>query len=145
MALFNRKNSTTNKLPELEWYNNDEQNGRRLRTWVVAVLSLLLASLLAFGLFFGGRWAYRQITKDDAPSSMQSENNTEQTQSTPTEGKNEDLESINTKPTHVDANATAANQDLANTGPSGIVYVFAVTSVLGTVFYRVRLRAKQVR
>lgn len=145
MALFKRKDTTTNKLPELEWYNESERRGRRVRTWVLAVGALLAAGLLVLGLFFGGRWAYRQITKDDAPATTQTEDTPQTADNTERSTDDETLKSINSSPTHVDQNVGTDNQTLANTGPSGIVYVFVVTSVLGTVYYRVRLQSKQAR
>ena len=147
MALFNRNKSEPNKLPELEWYN---EGGRRVKTWVLALGALIAAGLIIAGLFFGGRWVYRQVTKDDAPVSTQTETATNKDAVSP--DAESTLNSINTTPTHTDtssnsstASTAATNRQLANTGPSGIIYAFIVTSVIGTVLFRVRLQSNQDR
>src|SRR5688572_19206045 len=65
---FNRKKSE-DALPEevKEYY----ESGRKQRTgtaWLLALGTLLVTILVAFGLFFGGRWVYQQIAGDDEPA-----------------------------------------------------------------------------
>ncbi len=64
MALFKRKN-TNSVLPEVDEYYQAERRDRPWLAWVLALVSVAVVVLIVVGLFLGGRWAYRQITKDN--------------------------------------------------------------------------------
>lgn len=51
--------------PEVEEYYQSTQKDRRGTAWLLAFATLILTILIAAGLFFAGRWAYRAIIGDD--------------------------------------------------------------------------------
>jgi hypothetical protein len=62
MALFRRKKSESVQLPpEVQEYYQSERRERMGMTWLLAALTFVVTIVLAIGLFFGGRWAYRQV------------------------------------------------------------------------------------
>lgn len=64
MKLFNRKkdNSTND---EIKNYYAEERRDRTGVAWLLAAATLVVTLLLALGLFYGGRWAYRAIFDDE--------------------------------------------------------------------------------
>jgi hypothetical protein len=65
MGLFNRKKSTNDDV------NNYYASERRQRigvAWALGLATLALTVLLAFGLFYGGRWVYRTVFDDGQPT-----------------------------------------------------------------------------
>lgn len=76
MALF--RNQSNKSIDELESYYTGKQQ-RSGMAWVMAFFSLILTIAVLGGLFFGGRWAYREITEDD----KQVATNTTQNQTNP--------------------------------------------------------------
>lgn len=72
---FNRrkKQTTTNLPPEVQQYYQSENRGRMGMAWLIAFLSLLVSVAIVVGLFFGGRWVYRQIAGTNDTNATQSE------------------------------------------------------------------------
>ena len=62
MAIFKRRKNQT--VAELEDYYANKKT-RAGMAWVMAVLSLLVTVAVISALFFGGRWIYRTVTKND--------------------------------------------------------------------------------
>ncbi len=60
MAIFKRKNTYSNVLPEVESYYAAEKRERSGLAWLAALASVAFAAALILGLFFGGRWIYRR-------------------------------------------------------------------------------------
>jgi len=64
-----RRKKTTSSTPqvpeEVEQYYESTRKERVGIAWLLALATLLLTLLLAFGIFFAGRWAYRKITHED--------------------------------------------------------------------------------
>lgn len=72
MALFNRRqNDPTNVPEEIREYYQTERRERAGIAWLLALGTLLITVLLATGLFFAGRWAYRKIAKPEQPKPAQ--------------------------------------------------------------------------
>lgn len=66
MALFNRRKQNTDVLPEeVREYYQTERRERTGMAWLLAVATLLVTFIIAAGLFFGGRWAYRTVFNND--------------------------------------------------------------------------------
>lgn len=73
MALFNRNNKTNVPAEIQEYY----ETGKRDRTgiaWLLAFGTLILTIVLAAGIFFAGRWAYRKIAGSDNKASQVAQN-----------------------------------------------------------------------
>jgi hypothetical protein len=54
--------------PEVNAYYESENRDRASIAWLVGLTSLVVTVGLALGIFFGGRWAYRQLRSDNAPT-----------------------------------------------------------------------------
>ncbi len=69
---WNRKNKTVTKAQvpeEVEQYYESTRKERVGIAWLLALATLLLTLLIALGLFFAGRWAYRKFIANDDSSS----------------------------------------------------------------------------
>jgi hypothetical protein len=77
VALFNRnQQDDTEEVPsEIQEYYEAEKRERTWVAWVLALATLAATVLLALGLYFGGRWVYRQAFDND-----KTETQTEQSQ-----------------------------------------------------------------
>lgn len=64
MALFRRK-KTDSVLPEVDKYYEGERRDRAGLAWLLALVSVAIVALILVGVFWAGRWTYRQLTKDD--------------------------------------------------------------------------------
>ena len=73
-----KKSSYSNTVPsEVQNYYQSERRDRAGIAWVLALGTLMLTLILAFGLFFGGRWAYRKVAnKDNKPTQTASQTKT---------------------------------------------------------------------
>lgn len=85
MALFNRGNKNKTGVPaEIQEYYQAEKRDRTGIAWLLAFATLVVTILLAAGIFFAGRWAYRKIAGNDgqnnAPQTAQNENQQEEQQ-----------------------------------------------------------------
>ncbi len=57
-----RRKTTDKKVPEeVQQYYDAERRQHMGIAWLIAFLSLVVTVLVASGLFFGGRWAYRKL------------------------------------------------------------------------------------
>ena len=64
MALFKR-NAQANIPAEIQEYYQTERRERAGIAWLLAFGTLVVTVLLAAGIFYGGRWAYRAAFADD--------------------------------------------------------------------------------
>ncbi len=62
MAIFSRRNEVVEEVPELEHYYAERRTSN-IWGWVSAIVVMALTVLIIFGLFYGGRWVYRQINE----------------------------------------------------------------------------------
>jgi hypothetical protein len=66
MAWFNRRKQNTDVLPEeVREYYQTERRERNGMAWLLAAATLVVTFIIAAGLFFGGRWAYRAVFNND--------------------------------------------------------------------------------
>jgi hypothetical protein len=73
---FTRNKNKNNVPAEIQDYYQAEKRERTGVAWLVAVVTLLVTVAIALGLFFGGRWLYRQLTDDNTPSQETSQGET---------------------------------------------------------------------
>lgn len=101
----NRTRPTEAKVPaEVEEYYQSTHKERVGVAWLLALATLILTLLIAVGIFFAGRWAFRTIThRGDDASQTQTENPA--TQETPNDGAGS-------------SNATASNPPGNQSAPS---------------------------
>ena len=62
---FRRKSNKSPIPNEVEQYYQAERRERVGVAWLLALATLVTTVLLAAGLFFGGRWVYRKVVKQD--------------------------------------------------------------------------------
>ncbi|HTE57431.1 MAG TPA: hypothetical protein VK694_01715 [Verrucomicrobiae bacterium] len=80
MAVFRRRNNQTNVPAEIQEYYQTERRERAGVAWLLALGTLLVTVLLAVGLFFGSRWVYRKVAKNDKPNTSESADQEKQEQ-----------------------------------------------------------------
>lgn len=153
MAFFRRKNTEPVVLPELEKYYDAERRERSGLAWLLAFVSIAAVALILIGMFFGGRWLYRTLTTDDKPKTavVQNDPKTPGT-TTPKSDSNVDTSPkpdttpppATTPPVTPPASSPAAPSSstttLSNTGPTSVVSYFILTTLIGTLLYRMKLR-----
>lgn len=76
---FRRKNQDSSVLPaEVNEYYQSEQRERRGVALLLGTITLVVTLLVATGLFFGGRYAFRKITDNDKSASQTTTNSGKQ-------------------------------------------------------------------
>lgn len=78
MALGKRQ-STDRVIPEVEQYYQAERRDRGWLAWVLAFVSVAVVVSLFVGVYFGGRWVYREITKNSDAGVQTSDNDVQET------------------------------------------------------------------
>lgn len=150
MALFNRnKTNQAGMAPEVSDYYQAEGRDRAWVAWLLAITTLLVTIFVVFGVFYGGRWAFRKIKDNDklAPiavqtdkdkSSDQASTDSAPTTSEPTTtatGSSSNAPATNNNSTATDS-ATATKSDLPDTGPGDTLAIFVAVSALAYVAHR---------
>jgi hypothetical protein len=163
MKLFGRDKNNLESVPsEVQDYYRSERRERTGLAWLLALGTLVVTLIIAAGLFFGGRWAYRKVTHTDRRPSVATQqqqgaqhdghasstntdqgNNQNQGQSsgtqsqpnpTPTPAPSTSQPSTTPAPAATPpATAPSTNGALVNTGPGDTVAVFALMAVAGTL------------
>lgn len=170
MALFKRK-AKDSVLPEVDQYYQAEKRDRSGLAWLLALVSIAVVALVIVLLFLGGRWIYRQITDDnepevvnvgddanDAPSFDGTDTNDDNQDNTtgdepapaPTtpapSNENTNEGTVNapaqtTTPSTTPRTGDDSSDELPNTGPGGMIGIFAgVTTLAGGIHYTVQRR-----
>jgi hypothetical protein len=144
---FKRNNTEPDILPsEVKEYYQSERRERVGVAWLLALGTLILTLILASGLFFGGRWAYRKLAgKDRTPVTTQ-EQPAEDTPASGTQGSTTNGQSSASGPTGTSSTSTStpsgsgvapasttASGNLPNTGPGEVLGLATATTVAGTV------------
>src|SRR6266545_4403999 len=73
MAVFRRRNNQTNVPAEIQEYYQTERRERAGVAWLLALGTLLVTVVLAVGLFFGSRWVYRKVAKNEKPKTAKTD------------------------------------------------------------------------
>lgn len=172
MAILGKKSETTT-IPELQDYYATKKKDNTGLAWLLAFASLLVTVAILVALFMGGRWLYRTITGDDKKEQVtttEQKPTTETATTTPSTGTTTPAtgssvtggssDSTTTalingtpppKPQGVspsqtpeqNSSAVAATTNIPNTGASETFALFAVTVVLGSLYYRKKLLQKK--
>ena len=169
MALFRKKQVDTAKLPkEIDEYYKAERRERTGMAWLLAIVTVVLTLLLAFVLYFGGRWVYRTVFKKDNSGTTTSQNNTNKDQTSVTT-KDESNNSTNTpspKPTGQGSSGTTPTpsptpvtnpapvptpnptpttqpQTTPNTGPGDTIAIFVATTAVATAAHYAYLQKRR--
>ena len=152
MALFRRK-EVTEEVPELEKYYAQKRTSSAM-SWLFAVATMFLTILIVLGLFFGGRWAYRQIVdndKKDTPTVQtpsQAGQNPQQVTTLPGDGSEGSTSgSAQTNPTNtsggvVSESTASATASLPNSGPGEVISI-ALIAGLGAYVARLYFVSRQ--
>lgn len=147
---FRGKSSGSDNLPtEIKEYYQTERRERVGVAWLLALGTLLLTLVLATGLFFGGRWAYRKIAGNDKPGGTAQTQTSEDPaagQEGGTQGQNTGVPAATDGQTGTSSATTSTPSPAAsatppastppaalpNTGPSEIIGLAAAVTVAGT-------------
>ncbi len=147
------------KMPkEVVDYYQAEKRDRRGLTWLLGFATMIVTILVVFGLYYGGRWAYRSITgRDNQQTATTQEPSQQDSDDTNVPGANnqdnvkKDSNTPNNQATDESASPSSDNAqgktpvasssdatgDLPGTGPGNIAAVFAATSGIGAVAHYV--------
>ena len=76
--LFDRNKNNKTTIAELEEYyaNQNQKKSSTIKTWLMAILSILITVLVIVLLFLAGRWLYQAVTDNDSDNSTTSETET---------------------------------------------------------------------
>lgn len=162
MALFRKNKTDQAGMPaEVTDYYKAEGRERAWVAWLLAIATLLVTVIVVLGLFYGGRWAYRELkgsnkpanvaietdeSKDETPEepasnppatntpaeSGSSSNSGPQTSSTSTSQPSSTGTTSTSSSTGTQTNA----DDLPATGPTDTLAIFTAVSVLAYVAHR---------
>lgn len=106
-----RRNKANDNVPaEVQEYYQSERRERVGVAWLLAVGTLLGTLAIVIGLFFGGRWAWRQITGNDSTQRPATTQNQDQNQNQGRDGQG------NGGATDQNATERGADDFNANTG-----------------------------
>lgn len=150
--------------PAAENYYRAEKRDRMIGVWLLGIATLVVTAILAFLLFLGGRWVYRQFTDNNgSQDTSQTETTNAPAQSeagqgggtAETDNQNDSEDSQEEGQTggasdETDANEegvvsdVAVNTDLPNTGPADTLALFVGVTIVATLVHRTIL-AKQTR
>lgn len=168
MALFNRnKQDDTEEVPsEIQEYYDAEKRERTWVAWLLALGTLVVTVLLALGLYFGGRWVYRQVFNSDSkeenaeqieqeaqeaenlpanvepvpsPSPEQSAPSTSSGEQPQTQGQrsNPEERTSSTATSTPSAASTPTTGPLPSAGPADTAAVFAITTLVAAGLHRI--------
>lgn len=105
LPVVEQEQPNSNLPKEVQDYYESGKRERRGMVWLLGIGTLLVTLLLAAGIFFGGRWIYRQLTNDD------------QAQDTAQIGEN-DQKSDQNKSTNNSSGSNSQNQNNSNNSNS---------------------------
>lgn len=137
MKLFGRKKDIEAVPAEIQQYYNNERRERNGAAWMLGLGTLLVTIALTAGLFFGGRWVYRQFVDDkkDAGQTTQVTQSPTATPAQPAAPADEQTSSTSTSTPNVNTNTgvAAASTNLPNTGPADVLAIFVAVVMLSTI------------
>lgn len=142
---------------EIQDYYQTERRERTGVAWLLAFGTLIVTILVAGGIFFAGRWAYREIagTDDDsteiAQNEEQEQSETERQEPASGQGNaSEDESGTSQDEGVVQGNSDIATPttgdsegDLPDTGPAGTVSAFFAVSVIAYLGHRLYAKRAQ--
>lgn len=90
VKLFNR-NKDTSANDDIKEYVETEQRERKGVAWILGIATLIATFLLALGVFYGGRWAYREIFDDQENGQVADEDQDQELPAPPPAEDGDDL------------------------------------------------------
>lgn len=126
-----------------EEYYDAKPKERAGVAWLLAFGTLIITIVIAAGVFFAGRWTYRQIAGDpETTETTSSENESEaeqqpDDQTAPTDPSAEPETDDETAPAEENGVVAGdATEDLPSTGPEHTLAAFLAISLLGYIVHR---------
>ena len=135
-----------------EEYYQTERRERTGIAWLLAFGTLIATIVVAAGIFFGGRLAYRTFVDDgDEPSTQTAENEhqpapeesarnqEDQNKASGGAAQNQDNDGVqgsNTTPQSSTPSNSSSNNSIPNTGPSNTLAIFFGVSIFGYIIHR---------
>jgi len=156
---FNRKKTESTDLPqEVQDYYQSEKRQRAGVAGLLAVGTLIVTVLLALGLFFGGRWAYRTVFDKNDNDTTQTETNgtdnapaeepapgSSQAPTPSTETPASQPSSSNAPaPASASSSASQSTNSIPDTGPGDVVALFIGTVMVATAAHYVITNKRQL-
>ncbi len=153
---FRRRQSNQSPIPsEVQDYYQAERRERVGVAWLLALATLVTTIVLAFGLFFGGRWTYRKVFNHNKSSVATNKPKSGQNTSASTSGNptassppNPQSEGDTTVPQPSSSTSSSgqttgsASSPLPNTGPGNTVAIFITTSSLAALAHNLFIRRR---
>ena len=148
MALFRRNKTQETSTPtEVQDYYQAENHERTWVAWVLGFATLLVTVVVVTGLFFGGRWTYRKVSRQDKPAtatnvaqetSPQTPESAPQTSGSSKISSSATPSSTNTSTSTAPASPAAkkATSNLPNTGPGDTFAIFTAVSATAYAVHR---------
>lgn len=159
---FKRKKTSVDYPAEVQDYYKFDKPERTGTAWILALVTLVVTVLVALGLFFGGRWAYRKLAGKDQPgtttqtappqvvqqpSSETGQPTTPPSSETPSApGSGTDLPAPTTPTTNGPSSTSTPDvtpntgptlsATIPRTGPADTVAIFIAVSALATIGHR---------
>lgn len=145
-----KRRKTTDVPEEVQEYYQSERRERVGIAWLLAIATLVTTIVLAFGLFYGGRWAWRQTFGDDQQTTTtqteaeQSEEANNQPASQPAQNQPQATPPAEqpkpSQPAVPKETPSATPKNMAQTGPASTLAVFVGATILGALAYQVYIR-----
>lgn len=164
---FKRKKISPTIPTEVQDYYQSERRERVGVAWLLALATLVTTIVLAFGIFFGGRWGYRKFVKHTKPNTVAITKNNKPQSTSNSGSKNQDTTqapkssdqsgSTKSNPKSNTGSSTApsttpaqsrrgTNTSLTNTGPGDTVGIFfGVSAIAGLGHHLFTRRKLQVK
>jgi len=155
---FNRRKANDTVPQEIQEYYQAERRERVGMAWMLALATLVLTVLLVFGVFFGGRWVYRNVRDNDnnqAPTATEPADQQQQSNQTPGNQQNEaqpqtpqtsqppaqqqqpqqqNPPTATNPPQQPTPQSTPqTDEQLPRTGPADVAAIFVIATAAGTV------------
>jgi cytoskeletal protein RodZ len=146
MALFNR-NGASSELPESQIEYNNTNGAKR---WVVLLIYIILALVVATLVVFAGRWVYHKVSNNSgpAPTTIAPEGTNQGTTSSPSPAEKAPSTSVTAPPTTTPSPSSSSTKPnptpstLPNNGPGeqAVAMFLAISIVSYGLHYAIHAR-----
>lgn len=156
------KKVTTGVPEEVQEYYQSEKREKVGVAWLLALGTLIATLVIALGLFYGGRWVWRELFGSKAARPTTTQQTQKQGSTTTPSNNSSETPSSNTgqtapssasapTPTTTPTTTSATTQQpaasgkLTNTGPGDTLAIFLGVTVVGTLAHQAYTRRKLTR